>query len=109
MVVISQIWMDTTIDKAIIKAKNENKTVPDNLFSYMDDIYCTITARHFIRTGLRPTNNSNNPAADFTGSELGSEIIFGLFSPCDSLCKMLRLANAHEGSLRLGLKKREEG
>ena len=45
--------MDHTIDEAINVAREQNKTIPDNLFCYMDDIYCTIDARQYIHIDPR--------------------------------------------------------
>ena len=66
MVVISNVWMDHTIVSAVDLAIQKNIAIPENLFTHVDDCFCTITSRSYIRNDLcTNNNNSNDPAADF--------------------------------------------
>ena len=69
MVLVSQIWMNHTMEGAIECARQRFLAVPRHIFIYMDDIWCIIkTPPTPRRPGLRSSNLPlSNPAEDFRG------------------------------------------
>ena len=63
MVTVSQIWMLTTMQKAIKEAKKRRNSIARHIFIYMDDCWCIM---QYPRPGLRSTTtHSTDPAAQF--------------------------------------------
>ena len=50
---------------AVKKAEEEGSPVPDNIFVYMDDCFCSITSRVYMRPGLRSNSSQPDPAESF--------------------------------------------
>ena len=63
MVTVSQLWMTSTMEKALKIAKDRGCTVPRHISIYMDDVWATVSDPPR-RPGLRSTTNNSDQTRD---------------------------------------------